>query len=66
MTDSLLDPFDESANQVFTFSTKLTIVDLAGAERNKRMTNNAARMRESNSVNLSLSALRRCFVALIF
>lgn len=64
MTDSLLDPFDESANQVFTFSTKLTIVDLAGAERNKRTTNNAARMRESNSVNLSLSALRRCFVAL--
>lgn len=43
---------------------RLTIVDLAGAERNKRAKNNAKRLKESNAVNLSLSVLRKCFDAL--
>ena len=45
------------------FTSKLTIVDLAGSERNKRTLSTAKNMKEANSVNLSLSFLRKCFDA---
>ena len=40
--------------------SKLSIVDLAGAESNKRAENNSKRANEANSINLGLSNLWEC------
>jgi hypothetical protein len=64
MSKSILETGKSNNSQTLIYSTKLTIVDLAGAERNKRTKNDAVRLKESNFVNLSLSALRKCFLAL--
>ena len=56
--------FQQIEEEIEEYGVRLTIVDLAGAERNKRTKNDFKRLKESNSVNLSLSVLRKCFDAL--